>query len=133
MKFKKILCIFIFIDPFKFYFFAWFFEASLAFSESFQINVKKFTTRITLSANHSDKPDGVEIYWYKWGTNLWELYFVTYKSMSYFYIFLRMYIDLMPKKNIFKIFFIFKFILASNIIFIFAPAFRDVILEHLAR
>jgi hypothetical protein len=25
------------------------------------MNVKKFTTRITLSANHSDNPDGVEI------------------------------------------------------------------------
>ena len=42
-----------------------FFDANFAFSsESSQIKVKNSPLELTLSANHSDNPEGVEIYWY---------------------------------------------------------------------
>ena len=42
-----------------------FFDDNFAFSsESSQMKVKNSPLELTLSANHSERPDGVDIYWY---------------------------------------------------------------------
>ena len=67
-----------------------FFDANFAFSsESFQINVKNSPLDFTLSANHSESPDGVDMYWYSNCGEDWNGNSNSYFTFTLSWLFLR--------------------------------------------